>query len=107
VVANRYDGTTATDKWFGLALQTTLLDKVEIIFADGTFKDNPSRTITKIPAVPIAKKWRGQIHGKRWIVERIICWMPNDRRYSNSYERKTHRADAFLAIGNIRLLIKN
>ena len=38
VAANSHDGMTAARKWEGLAWQNSLLDKVEKVFADGSFK---------------------------------------------------------------------
>lgn len=111
VAANRYDGTTAASHWGGLALRNTLLDDVQKVFADGTFKGTFSREMAEkhgisveIPAIPIAKKGKVVIHQKRWIVERTIGWTLNNRRCSKDYERKTQHANAYLIIGNIRRL---
>ena len=113
VAANRYDGTTAAGGWGGLALHNTLLDDVQKVFADGTFKGTFSREMAEkhgisveIPSVPIARKGKVEIHQKRWIVERTIGWTLNNRRCSKDYERKTQNADAYLVIGNIRRLAK-
>lgn len=111
VAANRHDGTTAAGHWGVLALQNILLDDVQKVFADGTFRGTFTEEMgqkhgisVEIPSIPIAKKGKVDIHEKRWIVERTIGWTLNNRRCSKDYERKTQHADAFLIIGNIRRL---
>jgi hypothetical protein len=75
------DGTTAARKWEGLAWQNPLLDEVETVFADGTFRGTFSQEMlekhgieVEIPTVPIARKGKVDIHQKRWVVERTIGW---------------------------------
>ena len=43
VAANSHDGTTAARKWEGLAWQNPLLDEVEKIFADGSYRGTFSK----------------------------------------------------------------
>ena len=111
VAANRYDGTTAARKWEGLAWQNPLLDEVEKVFADGSFRGTFSQEIpekhgisVEIAKTPIARKGKVDIHQKRWVVERTIGWMLANRRSSRDYERMAQHANAFIVIGNIKRL---
>lgn len=113
VSANKYDGTTAAKYWQMLSINCHFLEHIKTIFADGTFggtftnlmKDSYDIEVI-IPKVPIAKKGNMIIHEKRWIVERTIAWILNNRRCSKDYERKRENANAFLAIANIRRLAR-
>jgi len=112
VSANSYDGTTAAKYWNTMCSNNELLQNVKMIFADGTFggtfkkemKDKYHIEVT-IPTVPIARKGNVEIHEKRWIVERTIAWVLNNRRCSKDYERKTENANAFIMLTNIRRLV--
>lgn len=111
VAANSHDGTTAARKWEGLAWQNPLLDEVETVFADGTFRGTFSQEMlekhgieVEIPTVPIARKGKVDIHQKRWVVERTIGWTLANRRCSRDYQRKAEHANAFIIIGNIKRL---
>jgi len=111
--ANYYDGTTAIKKWKIYTFDNPLLDTVKSIYADGTFKGTFSRVMqqemnieVQIPKVPIAKKGNVEIHEKRWIVERTIAWVNNNRRMAKDYERKIENANAFILIANIRTIAK-
>jgi putative transposase len=109
--ANCYDGTTALKKWELLSIEHILLDKIKKVYADGTFGGSFKREMqekmgieVEIPSVPIAQKGKVEIHEKRWIVERSIAWVNNNRRCSKDYERKIDNANAFLIIAHIRTL---
>lgn len=118
VGANVHDGTTAARRWQVMAtgnqlLDRQLLDRVEIIYADGTLggtfrtcMEQNGQIKVEIPKIPIAQTGKVPIHAKRWIVERTIAWVNNNRRCSKDYERKTTHANAFLIIANIRRLAK-
>ena len=106
--ANSYDGTTAIKTW-KYAFDNPLLYEVESVFADATFGGTFKREMkqemnidVEIPKVPIAKKGKVKIHQKRWIVERTIAWINNNRRMAKEYERKIENANAFILIANIR-----
>ena len=113
VPANCYDGTTAAKHWEIIYNNNDLLEKVELIYADGTFGGTFKEEMkvkygieVEIPKVPIAQKGKVTIHEKRWIVERTISWTLNNRRCSKDYERKTENANAYLTTANIRRLAK-
>ncbi len=111
--ANCHDGTTAIEKWKYSFSDNILLTKIEKVYADGTFGGQFREGMAnffgievEIPKTPIAKKGSVDIHEKRWIVERSIAWVNNNRRCAKDYERKTENANAFLLIANIRNLAK-
>ena len=111
--ANCHDGTTAIKYYRTLSVENPLLEKIEKIFADGTFGGKFSQQMqaeyqieVEIPKDPIAKKGAMTIHAMRWIVERSIAWMNNNRRCSKDYERKTQHANAFILIANISRIAK-
>ena len=113
VAANCHDGTTAARYWEALTTSNELLDRVRVVYADGTFGgvfrsciEQSPQTRVEIPKIPIAQTGKVVIHAKRWIVERTIAWVNNNRRCSKDYERKTTHANAFLVIANIRHLAK-
>jgi putative transposase len=112
VSANSYDGTTAAKYWSTMYDNNELLQNIKLIFADGTFGGTFRKEMedrynigVEIPNVPIARKGKVEIHEKRWIVERTISWTLNNRRCSKDYERKTHNANAFVILANIRRLV--
>ena len=111
VAANNYDGTTAIQYWKQIAKENALVDNISKIYADKTFRgtfakemDAKYKIKVEIPETPIAKRGNVDIHEKRWIVERTIAWVNNNRRCSKDYERKTEHANAFLVISNIKRL---
>jgi putative transposase len=86
-----------------------LLANLEKIYADGTFGGSFTQHMWQtynievvIPSIPIARKGKVDIHQGRWIVERTIAWINNNRRCARDYERITQTANAYLLIANIR-----
>ena len=113
VPANRYDGVTAAKRWESFGEDNILLSHIDKVYADGTFKGTFNRKMKEhydievcIPSAPIARKGKVDIHQGRWIVERTIAWITNNRRCARDYERKTVNANAFLMISNIRRLAR-
>ena len=109
VAANRYDGVIAAQRWQVFGRSNILLTNLKKIYADGAFGGRFREQMQQefnveviIPAIPIASKGKVDIHQGRWIVERTIAWMNNNRRCAKDYERKTQTANAFLVIANIR-----
>jgi putative transposase len=114
VAANKYDGTTACGLWDIANMQYPILKDIKTLYADGTFGGTFTQAMqTKyqiqviIPDTPIAQKGNMPIHEKRWIVERSISWMNNNRRLAKDYERNTDSAKAFITIANIRRTAKH
>lgn len=112
--ANRHDGVTAASQWSFIDLSQPLLDEVRLVFADGTFggtfKTHLQQNFgveVQIPKGAIAKKGSVSITAFRWIVERTIAWLNNNRRLSKDFERKTSHAEAFLHIAHIRRALRN
>jgi putative transposase len=113
VAANCHDGTSAARRWEGLAVGNELLDRVELVYADGTFggvfrtclQENHSITV-EIPKLAVARKGSVEIHPKRWVVERTIAWTVANRRLAKDYERKTDNANAYVQIASIRRMAR-
>jgi len=111
--ANFHDGKTAFEWWDDLVWHNPILEQVHTVFADGTFgglfrqqMEEQRGIAVEIPRIPIARKGKVEIHEKRWIVERTISWIGNNRRCAKDYERKTDHARAFLLIANIRRIVR-
>lgn len=111
--ANCHDGTTAAKNWDALLMRQPLLDEVRLVFADGTFGGTFKKHLLRhfgievqIPKGAIAKKGAVSITAFRWIVERTIAWLTNNRRLSRDFERKTETATAFLHIAHIRRAVR-
>lgn len=96
--------------WDALALGNELLDQVQTVFVDGgfgrRFRQHPAQRgiQAQVPAGVLAHKGRFFIHAKRWVVERSIAWVGNNRRLAKDYARKTTHANAWLYVANIRRL---
>ncbi len=43
---------------------------------------------------------------KRWIVERSLAWISQNRRLARDYERRTRTAAAFVQLAMIRLMLR-
>lgn len=112
IAANSYDGTTAIKYWKKIAYENALVNNISRIYADKTFKGTFTKEmkakysiVVEIPETPIAKRGNIDIHEKRWIVERTIAWVNNNRRCSKDYERKTERTCKYLSYNlNIKRL---
>jgi putative transposase len=114
VSANCHDGVTAAQLWEYWSLNQPLLDKVNLVFADGTFGGTFKRHLeascgvnVEIPKGAIAKKGNVSITAFRWIVERTLAWITNNRRLARDFERKTATSEAFLNIAHIRRVINH
>ena len=79
VAANSHDGMTAARKWEGLAWQNPLLDEVEKVFADGSFKGTFSREMPEKNVISTAAaRWKyprfPSLGKARWISTRNDGW---------------------------------
>ena len=43
---------------------------------------------------------------KRWIVERTLAWVSRNRRLARDYERHARKAEAFVRLAMIRLMLR-
>jgi transposase len=43
---------------------------------------------------------------KRWIVERTLAWVSQNRRLARDYERHARKAEAFVRLAMIRLMLR-
>jgi len=47
-----------------------------------------------------------QVRPRRWIVERTIAWIDQNRRISKDYERLPESGEAFIYVAMSRLMLK-
>jgi len=50
--------------------------------------------------------WGFQVLPRRWVVERTIAWIDQNRRMSKDYERLCASAEAFVYAAMIRLMVR-
>ncbi|GAB3805002.1 hypothetical protein GCM10028819_37420 [Spirosoma humi] len=114
--ANVADGKAGILLWEQAEHLNPLLDDLVLMYADSTFGGHfkePLETIYAmraiIPKSPITNQPASNkliIHQWRWIVERTISWLGNNRRLAKDYERTLLSAQAFIWIAHIRRTIK-
>lgn len=107
-----HDGTAAVAEWEHLTLHHELLDEIQTLYVDNTFRAGMQRALGKraitvlTPSEVAVSKGPFCIHAKRWVVERTIAWANNCRRLAKDYERKVQNAAAWIYIANIRRLLR-
>jgi transposase len=47
-----------------------------------------------------------QVLPRRWVVERTLSWIDQNRRMSKDYERLTETSEAFIYVAMSRLMVK-
>jgi transposase len=114
--ANLGDGKAGVLLWEQAQLLNPLLDKLVLVHADSTFggyfKEQLETVydlevrISRSPIEQQATDSKLVIHQWRWIVERTISWLTNNRRLARDYERTTLSAQTFIWIAHIRRTIK-
>lgn len=87
--ANAHDGQSALAWWAKLA-SYPLLSKVKRVFIDGGFRGEFVKQLAEkyqlevvVPQQVVRQAGRFCIHATRWVVERSIGWMTNNRRLSS------------------------
>ena len=113
VPAGQSDAATAIAFWDAVATQQPLLGQVQVVMGDssfaGLFADHQRQAyglrFEKPPHIVLKKK-NFYIHKKRWLVERTLAWLSNNRRLSKEYDRLLTRANAWLTWANIRRVLK-
>ena len=110
--ANAHDGQRALAWWAELR-QHPLLQKVKRIFIDGGFR---GEFVTKmaelygievvVPQKVVRQAGKFCVHATRWVIERSISWITNNRRLARCYERKTRNEQSFILLCNIRRIVK-
>lgn len=83
---------------------------IRAVSADAGYRGDTvdySETLLEIP-VHISTKIKDQfaILPKRWIVERTLAWMNNDRRLSKDYEVKTTHSENMIRISMFKRTLK-
>lgn len=114
--ANLHDGKAGVLLWEQAQAFNPLAAEVGLVYADGTFgghfKEELERVhdlevvITSAPVEHQPTDGKLIIHKWRWIVERTIAWLGNNRRLARDYERTTLSAQTFIWIAHIRRTLK-
>lgn len=108
--ANQYDGSAGWQLWQQAQKDNDLLWHIKQLWADATFAGTFKRELKKQWGVEViiqkSLKNKGfQLLPRRWVIERTLAWLTNDRRLARDYERLTQSAEAFILIGQIRRLL--
>ncbi len=114
--ANVSDGKAGVLLWEQAEHLNPLLDDLVLMYADSTFGGHFKEQLETIydmrvviPRTPIREQpvdSKLVIHHWRWIVERTISWLGNNRRLSKDYERTILSAQTFIWIAHIRRTLK-
>ena len=114
--ANVADGKAGVLLWEQAEHLNPLLDELVLMYADSTFGGHFKEQLETIydmrvviPKSPIKNQPTDSkliIHHWRWIVERTISWLNNNRRLSKDYERTILSAQTFIWIVHIRRTAK-
>ena len=115
--ANVHDGQAGVIFWEQAELLNPLLDDLVLMYADSTFGGHFKAQLENIydmrviiPKSPIKEQPVDNglvIHQWRWIVERTINWLGNNRRLAKDYERTILSAQSFIWIAHIRRTIRH
>ena len=110
--ANAHDGQSALSWWAELA-HHPLFRQVKRIFIDGGFRGDFVKQMAKlyqieviIPQQVVRQAGKFCVHATRWVVERSISWITNNRRLARCYERKVLNEESFILLCNIRRIIR-
>ncbi|SMB99733.1 hypothetical protein SAMN00120144_3585 [Hymenobacter roseosalivarius DSM 11622] len=111
--ADTVDGPAAIAFWDEVAAVRELLGQVQVIFVDnsfnGVFREHLAQHYgirVEKPTHVLVEKTNCCIHAWRWIVERTFAWLSATRRLSKEYDRGLHHANAWIALANIRRVLK-
>lgn len=114
--ANVHDGKAGLLLWEQAEHLNPLLDDLVLMHAEsrfgGHFKEQLETIydmeviISRSPVESQATDGKMVIHKWRWIVERTISWLGNNRRLAKDYERTTLSAQTFIWIAHIRRTLK-
>ena len=110
--ANAHDGQSALAWWAELR-QHPLLQEVKRIIIDGGFRGEFVEKMALrygievlVPQEVVRQAGKFCIHKTRWIVERSISWLTNNRRLARCYERKPLNERSFILLCSIRRIVK-
>ncbi len=110
--ANAHDGQSALAWWAELR-QHPLFARVKRIFIDGGFRGEFVQKMAKqygmevrVPQEVVRRAGKFVVHATRWVVERSIGWVTNNRRLARCYERGKRNEESFILLCNIKRIIK-
>ena len=110
--ANAHDGQSALAWWAELA-HHPLFGRVKRVFIDGGFRGEFVEKMAalyqievRVPQEVVRQAGNFCVHATRWVVERSISWITNNRRLARCYERKTLNEESFILLCNIRRIAR-
>ena len=113
VPASVSDAAAAIAFWDEVAAVHPLLGRVQVVMGDRSFAGLFAIHLAQRyglrfekPAHIALKKKNFCIHKKRWLVERTLAWLNNNRRLSKEYDRLLTRANAWILWANVRRILK-
>lgn len=96
-----------------MAGRKLLLPRLKRIWADGAYSGDPLYRWCQqeggwnLEIVERDRETKGfEVIPKRWIVERTISWIGQNRRMSKDYERKVQTSETFIEVAMIRLILR-
>ena len=99
--------------WWASLQHHPLLGQVKQVFIDGGFRGEFVEQMArrygieaKVPQKVVRQAGNFCIHATRWVVERSIGWLINNRRLARCYERKTLNEESFILLCNIRRIVR-
>ena len=112
LAANAHDGRSALAWWAELT-HHPLLGLVKRVFIDGGFRGEfvekmaaLYRIEVRVPQEVVRQVGNFCVHATRWVVERSLSWITNNRRLARCYERKTRNEESFILLCNIRRIVR-
>lgn len=111
--ANAHAGQSALAWWAELRYHP-LLQQVKRIFIDGGFRGEFVTQMAmlygievRVPQQVVRQAGNFCVHATRWVVERSISWLTNNRRLARCYERKVTNEVSFILLCSIKRIVKN
>jgi putative transposase len=107
--ANVQDVHAGKQLFSALAEKSTLLSRLEKIFADGGYRGELVDWVQQnlhivLEIVLKLDDQKGfQVLPKRWVIERTFAWISRNRRLARDYERLAQSSEAFIYLAMIRL----
>jgi putative transposase len=90
-----------------------LVPRLKKIWVDGAYSGDPLSQWCQqeggweLEVVDRARTATGfEVIPKRWIVERTISWIGQNRRMSKDYERQVQTSETFIEVAMIRLILR-
>lgn len=113
VPASVSDAAAAIAFWDEVAADHPLLGRVQVVMGDSSFAGVFAAHLAQRyglrfekPAHIVLKKKNFCIHKQRWLVERTLAWLSNNRRLSKEYDRLLTRANAWILWANVSRVLK-